>query len=88
MILIRTAKTSELKELHCVKRPFKKKRGKKQKKRREQNQTGDPYGARTFGAASNSIKNPLRGEKKHSLLPYCCTVPLYTGDSDTETDLR
>lgn len=65
MILIRTAKTSELKELHCVKRPFKKKEEKNRKKRREQNQTGDPYGARTFGAASNSIKNPLRGEKKN-----------------------
>lgn len=75
MILIRTAKTSELKELHCVKRPFKKKEEKNRKKRRAQNQTGDPYGARTFGAASNSIKNPLRGEKKTFIAPILLYSP-------------
>lgn len=33
MILIRTATTTELKELHCVKRPFKKERCIKQGKK-------------------------------------------------------
>lgn len=62
MILNRTATASELKELHKSFQKIEKKQ-----KKREQNKTAEPYGARTFSATSNSIKNPLREEKKKTI---------------------
>lgn len=75
VILIRTATTSELKELCSVKRPFKK-RGKNRKKEEKKIKPVFHIGR------EHSVQHliPLRilsekRRKKHSLLKYCCTVP-------------
>lgn len=74
-LLLRAAMTSELKELHCVKRPFKN-REKWKRRGWNKNQTSDPCGARTFGATSNWKKNPLSaGEEKQT---FAAVILLYS----------
>lgn len=86
-ILLRAVMTSELKELHCVKRPFKN-REKWKRRGWNRNKTSDPCGARTFGATSNWKKNPLRRGEANICCSHTAAQSCFHTSGETVADVN